>query len=128
MVVREAKPMVPSASTWAAGRLDESKTFYRQGADRLDRCPDPWLKVENGWVVRRLAADSSAIDLGRLPKGKEKRVLTAMGRETANVHMTGDLKAVRADLKSRPKDWLADAADRMVKAVEADWEAWRERD
>src|ERR1019366_4201134 len=106
----------PSACAWAEGRPDEAQTYYRDAVDRPDRCPDPWLKTQDGWVLRRLAADSSAIELARLPKGKERRLLTAMGRETANIHLIGDSKAVRADLKARPKDWLESAARRMLKA------------
>ncbi|HEY2658611.1 MAG TPA: DUF2252 family protein [Caulobacteraceae bacterium] len=128
IVVREAKPMIPSACVWAQGRPQDAEVFYRAVTDRPDRCPDPWLTVQDGWVIRRLAADSSAIEMARLPRGAERRLLTAMGRETANVHQTGDCKAVRADLKARPKHWLQDAAHRMLKALEADWVAWRERD
>ncbi len=128
VVVREAKPIIPSACAWAEGRPLAPELFYREVVDRPDRCPDPWLTIQDGWVIRRLAADSSAIEMARLPRGAERRLLAAMGRETANIHLVGDRKAVRADLKARPKHWLQDAAHRMLKAVEADWQAWRERD
>ena len=128
VVAREAKPLIPSACAWAQGRYDEARIYYHAATDRLDRCPDPWLTVQESWVVRRLAADSSSIELARLPKGAEKRLLAAMGRETANIHLVGDRKAIRADLKARPKDWLDRAAHTMLKALDADWEAWRERD
>ena len=61
-------------------------------------------------------------------RGKdEARLLGAMGKETANVHV-GDsnaARAVQADLRGRPKSWLQDAARRMADAVIADAKAWR---
>jgi hypothetical protein len=57
----------------------------------------------------------------------ELRLLEAMGRETANLHLGSrpTIAAVRADLARRPKKWLFIAAKRMAEATIADWRAWR---
>ncbi|MDR3508322.1 MAG: DUF2252 family protein [Caulobacteraceae bacterium] len=126
LVVREAKPVIASACVWAQGGEDE-RIYFEAAVNRADRCPDPWLTVDKGWAIRRLAADSSSIEMARLPKGQERRLLAAMGRETANVHLASAPKGLRADLKARPAGWLPDAAHRMLGAIEADWDAWRDR-
>jgi hypothetical protein len=60
-------------------------------------------------------------------KPDELRIMHAMGRETANIHLgTKDASEnVSRDLRSRPSDWLHQAAKDMAKAVIGDWEEWR---
>ena len=124
LVAREAKALAPSACVWAAGH-GSNELMYETITDRADRCPDPFLRVRSRWVIRRLAADSSSITLDHLPKGKEKKMLTAMGRESGNIHLGGARGALIKDIKSRPKDWLEAAAHRMTQATLADWDVWK---
>ena len=63
-VLREAKPVVPSAWAWAsetpaAPRLTELLASP-------NRCPDPTQQIRDAWIVRRLAPDASKIELGDL--------------------------------------------------------------
>jgi hypothetical protein len=80
------------------------------------------------WLVRRLSPDCLRIELAALAADRdETRLLTAMGWETANVHL-GTPKAVGAiltDLQARPAEWLHTAARDMAHAVTADYEEWR---
>jgi hypothetical protein len=99
--------------------------MYDEIVERAERCPDPFVKLKGKWIVRRLATDSSSIDIDRLPKGDEKKLLTAMGRETANVHLGSERKAILKDLDGRPDGWLETAAQAMVAATLQDWEAWK---
>ncbi len=124
LVVREAKALCPSAWVWA-GNPGTDDIAYDQIIGRADRCPDPYSHLAGRWIVRRLAADSSAIEVDRLPKAKGRKLLVAMGRETANVHLGSARKAILKDLKGRPANWLEHAAHRMVEATLADWEAWK---
>jgi hypothetical protein len=125
-IVREAKARVPSALVWASGGSEAD--HYEEILSRAVRAPDPLVRVLKGWLVRRLAPDCKRVELESLPRGKdEARLLGAMGKETANVHV-GDpnaARAVQADLRGRPKSWLQDAARRMADAVIADAKAWR---
>ena len=125
-VVREAKARVPSALVWAGGGDETDR--YPEILSRAVRAPDPLVRVMKGWLIRRLAPDCARVALESLPRKRdEARLLGAMGRETANVHL-GDREAVRAikaDLRSRPKPWLQDAARRMAEVVTADAKAWR---
>jgi hypothetical protein len=51
-----------------------------------------------------------------------------MGYETANIHLGSReaIKKVRSDLDKRPGKWLREASRTMVKALENDWQKWRE--
>jgi hypothetical protein len=126
-VAREAKALAPSACFWAAGGKGGAAIHYQEIIDRSVRCRDPFVEMRRNWIVRRLAPDCSRIELAFLPKERdETHLLHAMGWETANIHL-GSRKArlLEEDLKSRPRDWLLDAAQKMEKAVLADWEEWR---
>jgi len=93
------------------------------------RCPDPFVRFQKRWIVRRLAPDCSRIELSALPKEPDElRLLHAMGWETANIHL-GSVKprVLQADLQKRPHGWLLAAARKMEKAVYADFEAWSTR-
>jgi hypothetical protein len=123
-VAREAKASLPSAWDWAHGAADEPRTL--DPAAGPFRSPDPSLRVEKGFVLRRLAPDARKIELGDLGAGLTSRVLGAMGFELASVH-AGDkahIRAVKADFARRPSDWLQIAAKAAAKAVEADYQEW----
>ena len=72
------------------------------------RARDPFVRFDKRWIVRRLAPDCSRIELSALPKGHdERRLLYAMGFETANVHL-GSIKARALAQRStaRTRGWL----------------------
>lgn len=128
-LAREAKATLPSAYQWALGRADDRV----RGAELLKtavRCPDPHMRFSDGWVVRRLAPHCSRIELSALPQRRdEDRLLHAMGRETANLHLGArDQRAPILRHLGKQKDtWLVDAARAMGNATKADWKAWRSR-
>jgi uncharacterized protein DUF2252 len=127
-IAREAKALAPSAAVWAHGAEGETKVLYKALLSSAVRCPDPFVKVKRRWILRRLAPDCSRIELAELPKEHdETRLLHAMGWETANVHLgSRSAHALLLDLAARPADWLHETAKRMLEAVHADWEAWRQ--
>src|SRR6266566_597086 len=116
-VAREAKALAP-----LAGRI-RYDTILRRGV----RCPDPCVRVDGAWLVRRLAPDCSRVKLNELPRKRdEARLLSAMGWETANVHLgTPGSRAIRAALKRRDKHWLYASARGLADAVDDDWHDWR---
>ncbi|MBV8144480.1 MAG: DUF2252 family protein [Gammaproteobacteria bacterium] len=127
MIAREAKPLAPSAWLWAQGeRLRPPR--YDEIIRRAVRVPDPFLKLHGRWLLRRLAPDSSRIELASLPRNREEdRLLWMMGWETANVHLgsAAQVPRILAHLKKQKRNWLARAAGRMVQVVERDWRKWR---
>lgn len=126
-VARETKALVPSAVVWARGHGSE-EIFYQEIITRAVRVRDPFVELRGKWIVRRLAPHCARIELSHLPSQRdERRLLEAMGFETANVHRaTRDaVKAIRRDLARRPAGWLDAAAQAMAKAVRDDWEEWR---
>ena len=128
---RETKPLLASAALWAQKKHKNAEIYYEEILARAVRSLDPAVKVYEGWVVRRLAPDSTRIELAELgPERDEKRMLRAMGWETANIHLGTPtaIEDVLKDLKDRKKGWLIKASGKMVKATLKDWEMWRDRD
>jgi hypothetical protein len=95
---------------------------------RAVRVPDPTFKIRDGWIVRRLAPDCSRIELADLPSVRdEERLLAMMGWETANLHLGSRGVGIRADLRTRPRRWLEQAAHAMTDVVESEWLEWSRR-
>jgi len=128
-VAREAKALAPSACVWAERGSGTAPIHYQEILDRSVRCPDPYVRLQRRWIVRRLAPDCSRIELSALPKERDEiRLLTAMGWETGNVHLgTGKASTLLADLKKRPRGWLLKTALQMKKAVLADFKDYSTR-
>ena len=128
-VAREAKALAPSACVFATGGRGTA-IYYADIIARAVRVPDPFVRVCDRWIVRRLAPHCTRIELDALPRLRdEKRLLRAMGFETANIHI-GTAKArkrIARDLAKREGNWLLSAAHTMTKAVQADWQAWGAR-
>jgi uncharacterized protein (DUF2252 family) len=125
-IAREAKALLPSACAWAAG-LSISEIYYPRIVSNAVRSPDPFLVVKGGWVLRRLSPYCSRIELWQLPRGHdEEKLMRAMGRELANVHLgtRRAVAAVRRDLPQRKSKWLRQATEIMAEAVLKDWQEW----
>jgi hypothetical protein len=122
-IAREAKALLPSASAWA--RRGGAQCTPAELLERAVRVPDPFYAISGGWIVRRLAPDCSRIELAELPgKRDERKLLRAMGWETANIHLGTQRPAIDRDLRARPRRWLDEAALRMADAVKRDWREW----
>ena len=127
-VAREAKAVAASGWGWAAGRPGRSEPIHiTKVLDEAVRSPDPFLTVDHGWTVRRLAADNSRLELDDLKGGDHARLLAAMGRETANVH--GGLRATRETISHHiaglDAGLFRDTAGRMRDAAVADRREWK---
>lgn len=127
-IAREAKALALPALYWATGQPG-GEISYPKLLEQKSRCPDPFLRVIGRWIVRRLSPDCSRIELASLKEARdERRLLKAMGRETANVHLgSARAEALQADLHKRPEAWLRQAAKRMAESVTEDFEDWRQR-
>ena len=79
-VLREAKALVPSAWTWAHGSKASQKSHFLAVANGHYRAPDPFLHVREKFIFRRVAADSTKIELGDDAGGRlHLNLLQAMG-------------------------------------------------
>ena len=128
-VAREAKALTPSALQWLNPKLP-SEILYAAILRRAVRCPDPYVQMRGHWLVRRLSPHCSRVELEALGTSREEcRLLEAMGRETANIHVGTEEKrrAILKDLRARKGNWLLGAAQSMARAMEKDWRVWRER-
>ncbi len=133
-VAREAKALLPSALHWLNPKRASAEIMYAAILKRAVRCPDPYVQMRGRWIVRRLSPHCSRIELDALGTSRgELRLLEAMGRETANIHMGTQVKnkdkrrTILKDLRQRKGNWLAGAAQAMANAMEKDWQVWRER-
>ncbi len=125
-IAREAKELAVSAWHWEG--CGTAGILYQQAIDQAVRVPDPFLCVKGRWLIRRQAPDCSRIELGSLPQSRDElKLLHAMGRETANIHLGHKAAASRVlrDLNRRPGKWLRRAAEAMTRATLQDWAGWQ---
>ncbi len=128
-IAREAKELVGSGVAWAKGSGVSIPIHYPTIVRRAVRCADPFLEIRGRWILRRLAPDCSRIEftVARLA-AEQSDLLTAMGGETANVHIGSGARrmaAVSRDLKERSPDWLKVASRAMERSTIADYVAWQ---
>jgi uncharacterized protein (DUF2252 family) len=125
LIAREVKARAPSAASWATASLRSrgaSETLMRKAV----RASDPFFQLTEAWIVRRLAPDCSKVELDDMPRDRDgRRLLRAMGWETANMHLaTAKVSAIRRHLSAQSSKWLRVAAGDMTDATVADWRDW----
>ena len=143
LVVREAKAVIPSAWTRVDAGGDRTSRSVRcmEIATGRYRAPDPWYRAADGIAVRRLSPNNRKLEAASGTSAVEEdseagrglgldilldpRMLKAMGRELASIHLgTGENDYVIAeDLKDRGRDgsWLKHASTAAADAV---WKEW----
>ena len=125
LVAREAKAMTLPATA----SLEENSQKKSRIADVLGsavRCADPIYRVDDSWIIRRLAPRCSRIELNKLDGVSEKLMFESMGAETANIHL-GTPEALKPILKwlgAQESGWLEKAAVKMSDATRDDWRLW----
>lgn len=125
-LAREAKALVPSSCVWARGQTNV-RSQYERIVDHAVRCPDPFLQLRRSWVIRRLSPDCSRVELTMMDKDRDEyKLLQAMGRETANIHLGSrqSIARVKRDLRKKADGWLYEAAKAMTAATIKDWQDW----
>lgn len=127
-VAREAKALTPASIYWLKPDEAPGETLYGVVLRCAMRCPDPYVQVRGPWIVRRLSPHCSRIELDTLEKNRDEfKLLSAMGWETANVHLASpqQRKGILKDAGLRRKTWLEESAQRMANLVEKDWQTWK---
>ncbi|MGC3991988.1 MAG: DUF2252 family protein [Chthoniobacteraceae bacterium] len=128
-IAREAKRLTASAADWARGSDKRpGEILYNRLLEQSIRCPDPFVRLQGPWIIRRLAPNCSRIELSSLPRQRdERRLLLHMGQETANIHLGSPraVKKIRRQLARLPVGWLETAAQAMADATLKDWRAWK---
>jgi hypothetical protein len=122
-VLREAKALVPSAWAWAHDSDQRSRLM--DVACGAFRSPDPLLRIEGHFILRRIAPDSRKIDFADVQKkGLTEVLLAAMAADLASVHAASkQVDAITADLDQRPDAWLKEASEAAVAATRRDFSA-----
>lgn len=121
--------MTPSACAWLDGRKRSPRSYYEDAIEGAVRSHDPFQKIIQGWLIRRLSPDSNPIEVADWPaKRDERTLLHAMGCEAANVHLgtSSQIRKILNDLQRRKSTWLRTAAKHMAKALEADWKEYKQ--
>jgi hypothetical protein len=124
--VREAKALVPSGWDWA--HKSEGASQFLKLAQGAYRSPDPFLCVHNGFVFRRIAADTGKIDFhAQIPEGLQSMLLETMGQDLGSIHAASAVGLqIASHLKTLPADWLQDAANKAKSFVQKDFAEWQE--
>jgi uncharacterized protein DUF2252 len=123
-LVREAKALVPSAWDWAHD-VDSTSTRFLELARSRFRAPDPFLDVHDGFVFRRIAADSRKVNLGEDGMVLRKHLFRAMGFDLGALHAADRrASAIEHHLARLPDDWLHDAAKTAAVDVIQDFCEW----
>jgi len=127
-VTREAKALVPSAWDWAHAR-DLSPSRFLELSRVQFRSPDPWLEVHNGFLCRRIAADSRKVNLKDDDDLMELHInlFNAMGFDLGAIHAADHrAEAVKLHLDGLTDGWLYAAAETAAADVECDFETWKQ--
>jgi hypothetical protein len=123
-IAREAKAVAPSAAYWSGVADGPEELWYLKIVQGAVRCQDPFVGVSGRWLVRRLAPDCSRIEMSDLPDERDElRLVEAMGKETANIHL-GSREAIPSVLKhldGLPHKWLRKACEAMADEVRRDF-------
>lgn len=127
-VVREAKVLVPSAWNLVEGRGGFSIRWNEIATGRC-RSPDPWFRLTDNIIVRRLSPNNRKIEAKNDADRKlllGEKLLHAMGRDLASIHIGSvDLhKRIGRDLEKRRAGWLVAATTAARKKVLADYADW----
>jgi hypothetical protein len=132
-IVREAKALVPAAWNWAHNRNGPNR--FEELAKGEYRAFDPWLKVTDRFIYRRLAADARKVNLTNStdiepmqPAAENvRKLLEAMGFDLGAIHAAAKtkVKAITEDLNGRDSGWLHAAAKEAAAWVNGDYEEWR---
>jgi Uncharacterized protein conserved in bacteria (DUF2252) len=120
LAARELKQLPPPATRFLGSDAGTRPPRLRDG--------DPFAHEHDGWLAHRLSPDAVKIELARVERRRvDRRLLAAMGRETARIHLRGPAarQPLEADLEARGPSWLATAAARLAQSVEADFADWR---
>ncbi len=122
-IAREAKALLPSC--W--DRDAPVGEHFGLATGRY-RCPDPFLRLDGGIVVRRLAPNSRKIDIDGRGKRIRRRLIGAMARDIGAIHAS-DAQAAAAildHLRGQGHNWLARASAALTEATLRDWHAYRD--
>ncbi|MGY3133456.1 hypothetical protein ACVWZM_004138 [Bradyrhizobium sp. USDA 4501] len=125
-IAREAKALLSSGWDWAAGDAGRPSRFD-DAVNLVSSAPDPFLRTDHGFIVRRIAADTRRVERdANFDRKLDARLLRAMGSEIGSLHAsTPRLKhAILDDLERRDAGWLHERAKAATSAVEADFAEW----
>jgi hypothetical protein len=127
-LLREAKAVVPSGWTRAHG--GGRGLHIEQIAAGKHRSPDPWYRLADTILVRRLSPNNRKLDLaevGDVAALARPKLLQSMGRDLAAIHLgTGDHHGrIDRDLRRRKTRWLRDAVEAAAERVRAEQKAWK---
>ena len=127
-IVREAKAYVPSAWDWAHGAPGMPSRFLDLWT-ALYRSPDPFLAAHDGFIFRRIAADSRKVEIASdAGLGLHRKLLTAMGFELGAMHGSANrAAAVRDAFDQLRSGWLEQASKDAALWVESDFREWIKR-
>jgi hypothetical protein len=98
-----------------------------EAASARARAPDPFLDVDNNFILRRVAADTRKVErTADFDRKLDRRLLRAMGFELGTFHASSAVtaNAILHDLEKRSDGWLSASAKAVASVVQSDFEEW----
>lgn len=132
-LVREAKQSSLSGWLWAKN-ADSGQNQVLELINKSIRSHDPYVRMENNWLIRPIAAHCGRIDLDEVDanhpmavrESEQAKLLRAMGAETANVHLGSvPAKELAEAVKKFSVDDLRRGTKQMLAEIKADFDVWR---
>lgn len=124
-IVRESKAVLTSA--WQLAHGGPEKLFIAEIASGEFRAPDPWYRVSDSIVTRRLSPNNRKIEAGSIDTDLHgQKMLAAMGFELANIHL-GERNAhtmIDRDFETRKPEWWAAATKAAALSVIEDYKTF----
>ncbi len=128
LLVRELLQVPGPVSMWAQPKRMQVAGLAAAIDAARGVAAEPARRQSRKWIVRALDGAFSTLVLPN-PLARPAALLTDMGTEAANIHLTevpeaDPRKALRRDAAGQPADWLLTAARRLAEAAEHDHAEW----
>lgn len=133
LIAREARAVCPPSQN-AFGANAQALSEQIVSARRSS--PDPFRRMEGGWLLRRLAPDCAKVETELLEKaGDQEKLLSAMGREIAAVHLSGsgekgDLltgQEILQEMQTLSGGWFRETAQGLADKMRSAHKSWKKR-
>jgi hypothetical protein len=118
------------SGSWLNDQIGHRQSYFEEAVSSAIHSPDPFQVIERSSLIRRLSPASNPIDIQSLPKRRDvPMLLHTRGSETANVHLgtKGQPTKILNDLQKRKPFWLRNAAMRIARVLEKDWNRYQKR-
>lgn len=125
-IVREAKALIPSGWNWTKDKPVDVD-LLNEIMNASSRAPDPFVRIGNGFLVRRISPDTRKVERSsEFDRKLDAKLLRAMGSEIGSIHShtSEHTDTILGSRYIRDGAWLLEAAKLLNGLVRADYQEW----